>query len=86
MPVTRHFRIMHCLSIPADSLGAFTCLGGVAATGKLPRDISTLIHRIQCLAVAGSSQTKSGGEYTIASMAGVRFRAVGSPPMPGSAT
>jgi hypothetical protein len=38
------FRIMPCLSAPADSLGAFTCLGGVAATGKLPRDISTLIQ------------------------------------------
>jgi hypothetical protein len=35
------FRIMHCLSASADSLGAFTCLGGAAATGKLPRDIST---------------------------------------------
>jgi hypothetical protein len=35
------FRIMHGLSAPADILGSSTCLGGVAATGKLPRDIST---------------------------------------------
>ena len=28
------FRIMHRLSAHADSLGAFTCLGGAAATGK----------------------------------------------------
>ena len=34
------------------------------------------------MAVAGSSQTKSGGKCVIASLAGVRFGAVGSPVMP----
>jgi hypothetical protein len=35
----------HALLVrPADSFGSSTCLGGVAATGKLPRDISTSIH------------------------------------------
>jgi hypothetical protein len=35
----------HALLVrPADSLDASTCLGGAAATGKLPRDISTSIR------------------------------------------
>ena len=38
------FRIMRRLSAPADSRASSTCLGGVGATGKLPRDISTLIR------------------------------------------
>jgi hypothetical protein len=53
---------MHGLPAP-DSLGSSTCLGAVTATGKLPRDISTLIQSIPRLAVAGSSQKTSPVKY-----------------------